>query len=54
MSCPYLKYEDTGWFSWKYICTVTGLEVGNEHNKAKVDNCCNCSAFFSCPIYKSK
>lgn len=54
MKCPYLKYVDTGWFSWKHICTLTGNEVGNEHSKVMVENRCGCNKFFACPIYKSR
>ncbi len=51
MNCPYLEYLDTGWFTWRYECKVTGQEVGNDHNTTKVDYTCknDCS---NCVIYK--
>lgn len=54
--CPKLEYEDTGWFSWRDYCKVTGEEVGNEHRKEKVENLCNnenCDAYKDCPVYKA-
>ena len=53
MECPFLKYEDTGLFSWRYWCTVTGQQVGDEYNKTKVEYTCKKDCY-SCPIYKQK
>lgn len=53
MDCPFLKYEDTGWFSYKHTCTATGAKIGDENNKVKVENLCK-KDFYSCPIYKAK
>lgn len=54
MMCPYLKYEDTRWFSWNRYCTVPGIKIGDRHYKVKVENVCQCDNFFNCPIYKSR
>ncbi|MBQ3803757.1 MAG: hypothetical protein II845_08695 [Oscillospiraceae bacterium] len=51
MNCPYLEYVDTGWFSWRYMCKVTGQEVGDENHTTKVDYTCK-NDCFNCPIYK--
>ena len=48
MKCPYCQYHDTGWFSWKHTCDITGLEIP----QVKVDAVCGNSTFFECPLYK--
>lgn len=52
MDCPFLKYEDTGWFSWKHTCTAIGQKVGDQDNKLKVENTCKNNQFYNCPYYK--
>ncbi len=54
--CPELKYEDTGWFSYRYYCKVTGAEIGNENKREKVDNLCkkDYDCYKTCPLYKAK
>ena len=55
--CPEVEYKDTGWFSWRNICRVTGEEVGNEHRQEFVDKVCRnkeCDAYKDCPYYKAK
>lgn len=54
MRCPYLNYVDGGWGSGDYFCKLTGLLVGTLHDHVKVDHCCDCNAFFDCPIYKRR
>ena len=54
MRCPYLNYVDGGWGSGDYYCKLTGLLVGTLHDHVKVDHCCDCNAFFDCPIYKRR
>ena len=53
MSCPYLKYEDTGWFSYKFYCTACGQKIGDEYDKSKVENTCR-GDYDRCPIYKKE
>ena len=51
MDCPFLRYEDTGWFTWRYWCTVTGQQVGDENHTTRVD--CTCKkGYENCPIYR--
>ena len=55
--CPELEYEDTGWFSWRDICGVTGAIVGSEHDKVKVEHLCDAESgdcYKDCPIYRAK
>lgn len=55
--CPKLEYKDTGWFSWQYICSVTGKIVGDENNKTKVNHLCNSDSgceYDNCPVYRSR
>lgn len=54
MDCPFLKYEDGGAFSWKFICLLLHKEVGNEYNKTKVECTCKDNHFFDCPYYKKE
>ena len=54
MDCPYLKYEDTGWFSWRHYCKLTGMKIGDENDKAFVEKTCKNSHFYDCPIYKKR
>ena len=56
--CPELDTENTGWFSWKNTCRLTGATVGDEHDRTKVDYLCapkDCSCQYeNCPVYRSK
>ena len=52
MDCPFLKYEDTGWFSYKFYCKACGRKIGDENDKTQVENTCRNSEFYDCPIYK--
>ena len=54
MDCPFLKYEDTGWSSWRYWCTAISRKVGDEYNKTQVECTCKNSHFYDCPYYRSK
>jgi len=49
--CPKLKVDDTGWFSYTYICSETGAKVGDENNNTKVKYLCDCDEHYNCPIY---
>ncbi len=51
MNCPFLEYQDTGWFSWRYICKETGQQVGDENHTTKVDYTCK-KDYENCPIYR--
>ena len=53
MNCPYLQYEDTGWFSWRYRCEVTYQQVGDENHTTRVDYTCK-GDWQECPIYKQE
>lgn len=54
--CPKLENKDTGWFSWQWICGVTGEIVGDENNKTKVESLCDpkdyTCKYDNCPIYR--
>jgi hypothetical protein len=51
MYCPYLECVDTGWFTGRYECKVTGQEVGDLNHTTKVDYTCKKDCF-NCPVYK--
>ena len=55
--CPFLKVDDTGWFSWDWYCELTGEKIGDDSHKTKVENLCDTeygTRYENCPTYQHR
>lgn len=56
--CPELEVKNTWLLGYDCICAITGMVVGSEYDKTKIDYLCDprdCSSQYDkCPIYRSK